>query len=282
MFNAERSPEEHRGGGFLHRHPVEGAATAVGLRERRQGGRHHDRVGVLGQLGGQRRVERLVGEEAMLQPDDAIGLYRTVSLGWEVPVGRCVEAPVDRDSQRRMADLDTGDAVGGRRGDHRLGGLQRCPAGCAAVPVAGTTGAGDGVATPKADSTLARTLAGVIAVRRAPACWEAAAFGAAAAVGFGVCTRETTAAGATRCRLAAAARAELFDDCEVDVPECSALPPVSAAAVPLPVSRAAPMPAKTATVPHQIRRSRSTPASSSAIAQTLSECGAAANPFFLE
>jgi hypothetical protein len=109
-----------------------------------------------------------------------------------------------------------------------------------------------------------------------------AAVGAAVAVGSGVRTRETTAAGATRCRaVAAAAGDEVLDDddCEVDVPECSALPPVSAAAVALPVSRAAPMPAKTATVPHQIRRSRSTPASSSAIAQTLSECGAARAPF---
>ena len=83
-------------------------------------GCHHDAVGLLRQRLSHIRVPGVETEEAMLQPDHAVGLNGTVGLSREVPVGGCV-VPVDPggNEQRSGPGPHTGHPIGLRRGDER-------------------------------------------------------------------------------------------------------------------------------------------------------------------
>ena len=77
----------------------------------RQRWRHHDAVGLPGEIERQRGDRAAGGAGGMLQPDHALGVDRAVDLCREVPIGRRYHAGAEGDRKRGAAHLHAADAV---------------------------------------------------------------------------------------------------------------------------------------------------------------------------
>ena len=77
----------------------------------RQRRRHHDAVGLPGEITCQRGDRAAGRARGMLQPDHALGVDRAVDLRREVPIGRRLQAAAKGNSERGAAHLHAADAV---------------------------------------------------------------------------------------------------------------------------------------------------------------------------